>query len=128
MSEEKNDKIELSEEAKRNIINWFCVRCKGITEEIDDTKGKIWSLLRELRCLKSLSTMMYMGEEAEEKLAWALCVDPDVKMIDELILEGHEYPFFTEATLYELLGKENARDVLGLMDIIKERIDPMAVR
>ncbi len=35
------------------------------------------------------------------------------------------HPFFTEATLYDLLGKEDARSVLGIIEQVKRRIDPV---
>ncbi len=34
-------------------------------------------------------------------------------------------PFFTQAVLYDMLGKEDARSVLGLINQIKRRLDPV---
>jgi hypothetical protein len=42
--------------------------------------------------------------------------------IDNLTLDGDEHPFFSEAKLYDLVGKDNARTVLSLMRRIQEEL------
>lgn len=36
-----------------------------------------------------------------------------------------KHPFFTEAVLYDMLGKDDARSVLGLIAQVKRRLDPV---
>jgi hypothetical protein len=46
-----------------------------------------------------------------------------IKELNEFTLEGDDVPFFSEAKLYDLLGKHPARDVLGLIDTVKKKLD-----
>jgi hypothetical protein len=59
-----------------------------------------------------------------------LRVDSDTaKMVRRVMnwkREGDEHPFFSEVTLYELIGKEDARSLLSLIDDAMKEIDPIA--
>jgi hypothetical protein len=46
-----------------------------------------------------------------------------IKKFTEFTLEGDDVPFFSEAKLYDLLGKHHARDVLGLINTVKKKLD-----
>lgn len=45
-----------------------------------------------------------------------------VRELSGLHLDTDDHPFFTEATLYELLGKDNARTVLAYIRQVKEAV------
>lgn len=68
-------------------------------------------------------TKKLLGKEAKEKLAgiWSFVDEKDIyKRLAELTTtyKGEEMPIFSEGYLYETIGKEDARTVLGLLNSI----------
>lgn len=61
-----------------------------------------------------------MKELAEKLLAFKVGHMPNSCKGDGFLPEDENAPFFTEAYLYNLIGKEKARELLGLMDKIWE--------
>lgn len=64
-----------------------------------------------------------LGKDAKEKLngMWSLVDEKDVYMrLKELttIYKGEEMPIFSEAFLYEIIGKSDARTVLAMLNSI----------
>lgn len=51
--------------------------------------------------------------------------DDLITQLDSFATQGGEHPFFSESTLYDLLGKEDARSVLALIAQVKRRLDPI---
>ena len=117
------DRIDLPDEVKE----LFRARCETLTNELNALRSRTWDLLSEASELRKVAMAFDVGERAD----WAIefmRVEPMVEAIDSFTLEGGEHPFFTESTLYDLLGKDAARSVLALIDLVKRRIDPVAVR
>lgn len=51
--------------------------------------------------------------------------DDLIAQLDAFTTCDGKHPFFSESTLYDLLGKDDARSVLGLIAQVKRRLDPI---
>lgn len=58
-------------------------------------------------------------------LVWELGDDDDIEEILKFCLSGSDVPFFSETVLYDLIGKDDARSVLGLLRRMIKRVDPV---
>lgn len=105
-----------------------------ISRQLDDNRRQAQALrdmcwanrsqMRELRATaKALGLARNLPSHDESD------VEKLIATIDNFKLDfdgPKDPPFFSEAKLYDMLGKDQARSVLGLMDQIKRALDPIA--
>lgn len=105
--------IGLIKETARNLST----RSKAIRDEA-------FNVQHEMRVLKEFVKELNFPEDSIYELE-----DNDVvARVRDMKLEGDDIPFFSEAKLYDLLGKEDARSVLGAINKLMEAIDPIAAK
>lgn len=106
----------------------------------DDIRRFLSEAIRELheeeKALRTRNLSFVMRAKMLRRLAEAhglgeihrVQSDPDtiVREIAEWKRQGDEYPFFSEATLYELVGKEDARTLLVFIRQLAGLVDPLA--
>lgn len=89
------------------------------------------SVREQERDLRSLNCRAAFGRWEVEELRKAAGMPPTDWDTDDLVKRLNEvsfddkHPFFSEANLYDLLGKEDARTVLALIEEAKKRLDPI---
>ena len=87
---------------------------------LDEEFQKCRAIQRERRRL------LYLAREYEiQELEWATEEsDPAsaVSMARSFCLTGSDVPFFSESELYELVGKEDARTVLAIVDQLIDQV------
>lgn len=100
-------RVPLNETATRYIVDKarsLGDRTKAVISDLHDLRNEKWSLL-------------VLARECGIKDAEVYIDDTDVgEAIDDILkFEYNGHPFFSEACLYELIGKEDARTVLALL-------------
>jgi hypothetical protein len=88
-------------------------------QDLDKQYMALWRRRQELLWLAktyNLDRLVYQNEDSENTRA--------VKDMLEFKLCGQDAPFLSEACLYDLVGKEDARTILALFRGIVEKIDP----
>jgi len=99
-----------------DVERWIIIRAREIHEE----RQRARSLLDEQRGILKLAkkygikTAEFMCEESDDDLT--------IRHAREFCLEGDDIPFFCEMKLYDLLGKEDARTVLAIVDQLIRQI------
>jgi len=118
-------KLNVAEETAKHplpedVTNYIERRSRDIREEAKDLSDRLHSVVMEQRSLRylaeqyNLQRVMWETEEADDKEA--------VK--DLLEFKIGDVPFFSEAYLYDAIGKEDARTVLALVRNLVRLVDP----
>lgn len=97
-----------------HIVDGLEQKARGLAFEVAAAKH----IVNSLRKAAGLPENEWRKDDLIERLnTFTLCAADRKKWM--------QHPFFTEAILYDLLGKEDARSVLGLIAEVKRHIDPV---
>jgi hypothetical protein len=108
-------------------------------EVLDYVRREGEDLRRQADAVRSMAMNVYHKQQTLrhmakslgiDGIAWEIGEDDDVrKLADFKVLhDGEEIPFFSEAYLYETIGKEEARTLRSLMRTFITKIDPLMER
>ena len=108
-----------------DVTDYFNRRAQAALQELRELRGRITYVQMERRQLLALGrdygleSATYLSEDADSH-----------KSLRDLLkfriyVKDQEVPFFSEAALYELIGKEDARTVLALLRKVITHIDPV---
>jgi len=104
-------------EIKSDLASYLNQRARDLQEN----RRTLKALLLEQRHLLSLAKKYGL----DVVKSWCESGDSGkaVKELSEFCLDGGDVPFFCETTLYELIGKDDARTVLALIDNVLIQVE-----
>ena len=107
-----------------DIINYLNSRAKALNESENALRSQFMEIHEERRKLYEFAKRMKINDLNRK------CQLSDVDLlVDELLnYEFGDTPFFSEQVLYNLIGKEAARDILALLGNLCQRISPTSER
>ena len=95
-----------------------------LRREEQDLRGVCATNRRSQEQIRRLAKSMgdNLGYDPDEPISKA---EEAIQALDKFTLTGDKVPFFSEAKLYDALGKEDARTVLALIHNLKRIADPV---
>lgn len=129
------------EQTAASFLYYTVLASNKLRSEVPVSKELINFISNEARSLfdhqRTLKSLCFEASSRKRTLAWIIeklninvnfweLEDENIKQILEFKLSGQDTPFFSEASLYPLIGKEDARSVLALLRRLTSAIDPTA--
>jgi hypothetical protein len=108
--------------ATDETLNYVKSAIRSIHERAKIIRSQSRELFYETALLKSMMKSLHIPLEIFPELP----EDDAAARVRDLTLQGDDVPFFSESKLYELLGKEDARQVLAVIERLLEKTDPVA--